>query len=194
MITLIDNYDSFTYNLYHCLSKHDDVLVIKNDLILKNFDKIINSKGVVISPGPSNPFNAGECLDLVHQIYSFMPILGVCLGHQILGVYFGAKIDTLKIPMHGKVSNIKKINECKIYKNINMNFQATRYHSLYLNRGNFPKNLKITSISDDDKKIMSFRHELFSIFGVQYHPESIETVIGSKIVDNFMECLSLIHI
>ena len=189
MITLIDNYDSFTYNLYHCLSKHDDVLVIKNDLILKNFDKIINSKGVVISPGPSNPFNAGECLDLVHQIYSFMPILGVCLGHQILGVYFGAKIDTLKIPMHGKVSNIKKINECKIYKNINMNFQATRYHSLYLNRGNFPKNLKITSISDDDKKIMSFRHELFSIFGVQYHPESIETVIGSKIVDNFMECI-----
>ena len=189
MITLIDNYDSFTYNLYHCLSKHDDVLVIKNDLILKNFDKIINSKGVVISPGPSNPFNAGECLDLVHQIYSFMPILGVCLGHQILGVYFGAKIDTLKIPMHGKVSNIKKINECKIYKNINMNFQATRYHSLYLNRGNFPKNLKITSISDDDKKIMSFRHELFSIFGVQYHPESIETIIGSKIIDNFMECV-----
>ena len=189
MITLIDNYDSFTYNLYHCLSKHDDVLVIKNDLILKNFDKIINSKGVVISPGPSNPFNAGECLDLVHQIYSFMPILGVCLGHQILGVYFGAKIDTLKIPMHGKVSNIKKINECKIYKNINMNFQATRYHSLYLNRGNFPKNLKITSISDDDKKIMSFRHELFSIFGVQYHPESIETGIGSKIVDNFIECI-----
>ena len=189
MITLLDNYDSFTYNLYHCLSKHDDVLVIKNDLILKNFDKIINSKGVVISPGPSNPFNAGECLDLVNQIYSFMPILGVCLGHQILGVYFGAKIDTLKIPMHGKVSNIKKINECKIYKNINMNFQATRYHSLYLNRDNFPKNLKITSISDDDKKIMSFRHELFSIFGVQYHPESIETVIGSKIVDNFMECI-----
>ena len=181
MITLIDNYDSFTYNLYHCLSKHDDVLVIKNDLILKNFDKVINSKGVVISPGPSNPFNAGECLDLVHQIYSFMPILGVCLGHQILGVYFGAKIDTLKIPMHGKVSNIKKVNECKIYKNINMNFQATRYHSLYLNKDNFPKNLKITSISDDDKKIMSFRHELFSIFGVQYHPESIETVIGSKI-------------
>ena len=147
MITLIDNYDSFTYNLYHCLSKHDDVLVIKNDLILKNFDKIINSKGVVISPGPSNPFNAGECLDLVHQIYSFMPVLGVCLGHQILGVYFGAQIDTLKIPMHGKVSDIKKINECKIYKNINMNFQATRYHSLYLNKDNFPKNLKITSIS-----------------------------------------------
>ena len=113
----------------------------------------------------------------------------MCLGHQILGVYFGAKIDTLKLPMHGKVSNIKKVNECKIYKNINMNFQATRYHSLYLNKDNFPKNLKITSISDDDKKIMSFRHELFSIFGVQYHPESIETVIGSKIVDNFMECI-----
>ena len=128
MITLIDNYDSFTYNLYHCLSKRDQVLVIKNDMILKNIDKIINSKGVVISPGPSNPFNAGECLDLVHQIYSFIPILGVCLGHQILGVYFGAKIDTLSTPMHGKVSNLKKINECKIYKNIDKKFRATRYH------------------------------------------------------------------
>ena len=189
MITLIDNYDSFTYNLYHCLSKRDQVLVIKNDLILKNIDKIINSKGVVISPGPSNPFNAGECLDLVHQIYSFIPILGVCLGHQILGVYFGAKIDTLSTPMHGKVSNLKKINECKIYKNIDRKFRATRYHSLYLNKNNFPQNLKITSISEDDKIIMSFKHELFSIYGVQYHPESIETLMGSKILENFMDCI-----
>ena len=159
MITLIDNYDSFTYNLYHCLSKRDQVLVIKNDMILKNIDKIINSKGVVISPGPSNPFNAGECLDLVHQIYSFIPILGVCLGHQILGVYFDKK------------------------------FRATRYHSLYLNKNNFPQNLKITSISEDDKIIMSFKHELFSIYGVQYHPESIETLMGSKILENFMDCI-----
>ena len=189
MITLIDNYDSFTYNLYHCLSKRDQVLVIKNDMILKNIDKIINSKGVVISPGPSNPFNAGECLDLVHQIYSFIPILGVCLGHQILGVYFGAKIDTLNTPMHGKVSNLKKINECKIYKNIDKKFRATRYHSLYLDKNNFPQNLKITSISEDDKIIMSFKHELFSIYGVQYHPESIETLVGSKILENFMDCI-----
>ena len=189
MITLIDNYDSFTYNLYHCLSKRDQVLVIKNDMILKNIDKIINSKGVVISPGPSNPFNAGECLDLVHQIYSFIPILGVCLGHQILGVYFGAKIDTLSTPMHWKVSNLKKINECKIYKNIDKKFRATRYHSLYLNKNNFPQNLKITSISEDDKIIMSFKHELFSIYGVQYHPESIETLVGSKIIENFMDCI-----
>ena len=189
MITLIDNYDSFTYNLYHCLSKRDQVLVIKNDMILKNIDKIINSKGVVISPGPSNPFNAGECLDLVHQIYSFIPILGVCLGHQILGVYFGAKIDTLSTPMHGKVSNLKKINECKIYKNIDKKFRATRYHSLYLDKNNFPQNLKITSISEDDKIIMSFKHELFSINGVQYHPESIETLMGSKILENFMDCI-----
>ena len=189
MITLIDNYDSFTYNLYHCLSKKDQVVVIKNDLILKNIDKIISSKGVVISPGPSNPFNAGECLDLVHQIYSFIPILGVCLGHQILGVYFGAKIDTLSTPMHGKVSNLKKINECKIYKNIDKKFRATRYHSLYLDKNNFPQNLKITSISEDDKIIMSFKHELFSIYGVQYHPESIETLMGSKILENFMDCI-----
>ena len=97
MITLIDNYDSFTFNLFHELSKKDEVQIFKNDEIKKNFLKIIKSKAVVISPGPSNPFNSGDCLDLVNKIYSFMPILGVCLGHQILGVYFGIKIKVLKI-------------------------------------------------------------------------------------------------
>ena len=101
----------------------------------------------------------------------------------------GAKRDTVSTPMHGKVSNLKKINECKIYKNIDKKFRATRYHSLYLDKNNFPQNLKITSISEDDKIIMSFKHELFSIYGVQYHPESIETLVGSKIIENFMDCI-----
>ena len=185
MITLIDNYDSFTYNLYHCLSKRDQVLVIKNDMILKNIDKIINSKGVVISPGPSNPFNAGECLDLVHQIYSFIPILGVCLGHQILGVYFGAKIDTLSTPMHGKVSNLKKINECKIYKNIDKKFRATRYHSLVVSNENLPSNIEI-SAKTKNGIIMGIRHKESRVEGIQFHPESIATDYGHKILKNFI--------
>ena len=189
-ILLIDNYDSFTYNLYHYVSSFNkNVDVKRNDKV--NSKNIIKNKykKIVISPGPGNPNQAGNCLKIVKDFYNKIPILGVCLGHQILGVYFGAKIDTLSTPMHGKVSNLKKMNECKIYKNIDKKFRATRYHSLYLNKNNFPQNLKITSISEDDKIIMSFKHELFSIYGVQYHPESIETLMGSKILENFMDCI-----
>ena len=186
MITLIDNYDSFTYNLYHDLMVKDDVMIIKNDQIIKNFKKIIRSKAVVISPGPSNPFNSGECLAFVNKVYSFMPILGVCLGHQILGAFFGAGVNILKKPMHGKVSQICLKEKCKIYSGIKSSFKATRYHSLYLNKKNFPDNLLITSISNDDKIIMSFKHKVFPLYGVQYHPESIETKEGSNIINNFM--------
>ena len=107
MILLIDNYDSFTYNLYHYLSSREKVVIIKNDQVSKNFNTIIKSKGIVISPGPSTPFNSGECLSLVHKIYSFMPILGVCLGHQIIGQVFGGKIVQAKNLMHGKTSKIE---------------------------------------------------------------------------------------
>ena len=189
MITLIDNYDSFTFNLYHELLKKNDVQIFKNDEIKNNFIKIVNSKAVVISPGPSNPFNSGDCLELVNKIYSFMPILGVCLGHQILGVYFGVKIKVLKIPKHGKVSCIKINKDCKIYTNINKNFKATRYHSLYLEKQNFPNNLQITSQSTDDNILMSFKHKTYPIYGVQYHPESIETIDGSTILKNFIDIL-----
>jgi anthranilate synthase/aminodeoxychorismate synthase-like glutamine amidotransferase len=189
MITLIDNYDSFTFNLYHELSQKNEVQIFKNDEIKKNFIKIVNSKAVVISPGPSNPFNSGDCLDLVNKIYSFMPILGVCLGHQILGVYFGVKIKVLKVPKHGKVSSIRVNNSCKIYTGINGTFNATRYHSLYLEKDNFPKNLQITSKSTDDNILMSFKHKTYPIYGVQYHPESIETFEGSKILKNFIDIL-----
>ena len=189
MITLIDNYDSFTYNLYHYLSSREKVVIIKNDQVSKNFNTIIKSKGIVISPGPSTPFNSGECLSLVHKIYSFMPILGVCLGHQILGVYFGARIKTLKNPMHGKVSEIITQNKFKLYENLNSSVMATRYHSLYLDSKNFPKNLLISARSNDDNIIMSFRHKNFPIYGLQYHPESIETKVGNTILDNFLNIL-----
>jgi anthranilate synthase/aminodeoxychorismate synthase-like glutamine amidotransferase len=118
-----------------------------------------------------------------------MPILGVCLGHQILGVYFGARIKTLKNPMHGKVSEIITQNKFKLYENLNSSFMATRYHSLYLDSKNFPKNLLISARSNDDNIIMSFRHKDFPIYGLQYHPESIETKVGNTILDNFLNIL-----
>jgi len=189
MIALIDNYDSFTFNLYHYIAKREKVKVIKNDQIFQNINLIINSKAIVISPGPSNPFNAGECLELVNKIYSFIPILGVCLGHQILGVYFGSKLNTLKKPYHGKISNIKSDNKCKLFKNIPSNFKATRYHSLYLEQKNFPSNLIVTGKSAEDNIIMSFRHELYSIYGIQYHPESIDTQYGENIINNFINLI-----
>ena len=185
MITLIDNYDSFTYNLYHCLSKRDQVLVIKNDMILKNIDKIINSKGVVISPGPSNPFNAGECLDLVHQIYSFIPILGVCLGHQIIGQVFGSKIIQAKTLMHGKTSLIKN-KKLGVLKGIKSKFLATRYHSLIVDKKTLSKDLIITATTEDNI-IMGLMHNKYEIHGVQFHPESINTKVGMKIIENFVK-------
>ena len=118
-----------------------------------------------------------------------MPVLGVCLGHQIIGAYFGVNIKVLKTPKHGKVSNIKISKNCKIYNKMNKIFQATRYHSLYLDEKNFPNNLQITGYSTDDKTIMSFKHKFYPLYGVQYHPESIETHEGSTIIENFVNIL-----
>ena len=184
MITLIDNYDSFTYNLYHCLSKRDQVLVIKNDMILKNIDKIINSKGVVISPGPSNPFNAGECLDLVHQIYSFIPILGVCLGHQAIVLAYGGKVINSPEIVHGKTSKVMH-DRSKLFHGVEKTFLATRYHSLIADRKSIPKHLKITAELENGI-IMSIEHQSKPVQGVQFHPESIATEFGTKIIQNFL--------
>ena len=187
MITLIDNYDSFTYNIYHSISKNNiKVQILKNDQLLSNYNKIINSKAVIISPGPSNPYNAGECLELIDKIYSFMPIFGICLGHQIIGAYFNAKIKTLKIPHHGKISNIKIVKKNKIFEGMPKSFKATRYHSLYVDNNTLPSNLELLCNSEDDNIIMGMRHKLYNIYGVQFHPESVETLNGDLIIENFI--------
>ena len=187
MITLIDNYDSFTYNVYHSISKNNiKVQILKNDQLLSNYNKIINSKAVIISPGPSNPYNAGECLELIDKIYSFMPIFGICLGHQIIGAYFNAKIKTLKIPHHGKISNIKIVKKKGILEGMPKSFKATRYHSLYVDNNTLPSDLELLCNSEDDNIIMGMRHKLYNIYGVQFHPESIETLNGDLIIQNFI--------
>ena len=184
-ILLIDNYDSFTYNLFHYISKiKKNVDVIRNDkidskrVLKKKYDKI------VISPGPGNPNQAGNCLKIVKAVYKKIPILGVCLGHQIIGQVFGGKIINAKNLMHGKTSKIMHNNK-GLFKNIKNNFEATRYHSLVVDRRKFPNELLITA-ETKNKTIMGLMHKKYDIHGLQFHPESISTQVGMKLIKNFI--------
>ena len=184
-IILIDNYDSFTFNLYHYLSSLKvKVDVIRNDQITSN--EILKRKynKIVISPGPGNPDQSGNCLKIVKSLYKKIPILGVCLGHQIIGQVFGSKIVQAKKLMHGKTSKIisKKVG---ILKNLPKSFEATRYHSLIIDKKTLSKHLEITAESKDGL-VMGVQHKKYNVHGVQFHPESIKTKLGIKILKNFI--------
>ena len=185
-IILIDNYDSFTYNLFHYLSSLKvNVDVIRNDkitareIIKKRYNKI------VISPGPGNPNQSGNCLKIVKSLHKKMPILGVCLGHQIIGQIFGSKIIQAKKLMHGKTSKIIS-KRTGILKGLPKNFEATRYHSLIIEKKTLSKDLEITAETKDGI-IMGVKHKKYSVHGVQFHPESIKTKLGIKILKNFIK-------
>ena len=185
-IILIDNYDSFTFNLYHYLSSLKvKVDVIRNDQITSN--EILKRKynKIVISPGPGNPDQSGNCLKIVKSLYKKIPILGVCLGHQIIGQVFGSKIVQAKNLMHGKTSKIisKKLG---ILRNLPKLFEATRYHSLIIDKKTLSKHLEITAESKDGL-IMGVQHKKYNVHGVQFHPESIKTKLGIKILKNFIK-------
>ena len=184
-IILIDNYDSFTFNLYHYLSTYSHVDVIRNDkidsaeIVKKKYNKI------VISPGPGNPNQAGNCLKIVKKLYKKIPILGVCLGHQIIGQVFGSKIIQAKNLVHGKTSII--ISKKKgILKNLPKTFEATRYHSLIVDKKTLSKDLSITAETKNGI-IMGIQHKNYNVHGVQFHPESIKTKYGLKILKNFIK-------
>ena len=184
-IILIDNYDSFTFNLYHYLSSLKiNVDVVRNDKI--SDIEIVKNKynRIVISPGPGNPNQSGNCLKIVKTLYKKIPILGVCLGHQIIGQVFGSKIIQAKKLMHGKTSIIKS-NKIGILKNLPTKFEATRYHSLIIEKKTLSKELEITAETKDGI-IMGVKHKVYNIHGVQFHPESIKTTIGLKILKNFI--------
>ena len=185
-IILIDNYDSFTFNLFHYLSSLKiNVDVIRNDKITTK--EIINRKynKIVISPGPGNPNQSGNCLKIVKSLYKKMPILGVCLGHQIIGQIFGSKIIQAKKLMHGKTSKIMS-KRTGILKGLPKNFEATRYHSLIIDRKTLSKELEITAETQDGI-IMGIKHKRYNVHGVQFHPESIKTKLGLKILKNFIK-------
>ena len=183
---LIDNYDSFTYNLYHYISSFNkNVDVIRNNKI--NSKDIIKNKykKIIISPGPGNPNQAGNCLEIVNRLYKKIPILGVCLGHQIIGQAFGSKIIQAKKLMHGKTSIIKN-KKIGILKGLKNQFTATRYHSLIVDKATLSKELIITATTDENI-IMGLMHKKYQIHGVQFHPESINTNVGMKIIENFVK-------
>ena len=183
-IILIDNYDSFTFNLYHYLSSLKvKVDVIRNDKITDK--QIFKDKydRIVISPGPGNPNQSGNCIKIVKSLYKKIPILGVCLGHQVIGQVFGSKIIQAKKLMHGKTSIIES-NKTGILKNLPSRFEAARYHSLIIDKKTLPKELEITAKTKDGT-IMGVKHKKYNVHGVQFHPESIKTIIGIKILKNF---------
>lgn len=186
MILVIDNYDSFTYNLYQYLAQLEKVLVYRNDKISIEKIEEISPSHIVISPGPGRPENAGISRQLIKSFKGKIPILGVCLGHQCIADVFGGKIIKAKNPIHGKVSEIYCTDEKnKIMKNIMSPFLATRYHSLIVERDSFPEDLVILA-ETNDKEIMALKHKKYPIYGLQFHPESIMTKYGVDIIENFI--------
>ena len=184
-VLLIDNYDSFTFNLYHYISSIGvKVDVIRNDKITAKDIKKNKYNKIVISPGPGNPNQSGNCINILKSLHKEMPFLGVCLGHQIIGQVFGSKIIQAKKLMHGKISKIKS-KKIGILKNLPKTFEATRYHSLIIDKKTLSDNLEITAQTEDGL-IMGVQHKEFDIHGVQFHPESIKTKLGIKILKNFI--------
>ena len=186
MILLIDNYDSFSYNLYQLIGQvNDDIEVYRNDKITPDEIEDLNPEAIILSPGPGRPEDAGICVDTVKKFHDKIPILGVCLGHQAICVAFGGKISYASKLMHGK-SSIAKLNKDPIFKGLNDEITVGRYHSLSLVETTLPKDLRIISKTADNGEIMAVKHEKYDIYGLQFHPESILTPYGITIIENFI--------
>jgi len=185
-ILLIDNYDSFTYNLLQIIGQFTtDMIVVRNDEISLNEVKNLNPDRIIISPGPGKPQDSKISFEIVKNINN-IPTFGVCLGHQALGLAYGAKIIKAKNIMHGKVSKIIHNND-KIFNVIPKKFEATRYHSLLIDSFDFPDELQILATSEEDNYIMAIKHKKYPLFGVQFHPESYQTNYGNILIKNFIE-------
>jgi anthranilate synthase component II len=185
MIVLIDNYDSFTFNLVHYLGGLGaEVVVHRNDRISANDVLAVQPEAIVLSPGPCTPNEAGICLDLIDRAAASIPILGVCLGHQSIGQAFGGRIVRAPTPVHGKLSEMKHGGR-GIFRGINGPFKATRYHSLVVDRATLPTSLLITA--ETDELVMGLQHDELPVHGVQFHPESIASEHGHLILQNFLD-------
>ncbi|HEY4078587.1 MAG TPA: aminodeoxychorismate/anthranilate synthase component II [Rhizomicrobium sp.] len=186
MLLLIDNYDSFTYNLFHYLGELGaDVRVVRNDEISAAEALALKPEGIVLSPGPCTPNEAGICLDVIRQADGAMPILGVCLGHQAIGQVYGGDIVRAPEPMHGKLSRVHHTGK-SVFRGLNNDFLATRYHSLTIDPPSMPAVLEVTATSDDGV-IQGVMHKTFPVHGVQFHPESIASENGHALLNNFLQ-------
>ena len=191
MILLIDNYDSFSYNVYQLVSSvAEDVRVIRNDDYTPDEIKAMEPKAIILSPGPGKPKDAGVCLDVVQQLRGSIPILGICLGHQAICEAYGGTVGYAKELMHGKQKPIRKTMESKLLKGLRPVFLAARYHSLSAEEATLPKELQVIARSDDaDGEVMAVEDATNNVFGVQFHPESVMTPEGKQIIENFMEVI-----
>ena len=186
MIVLIDNYDSFTFNLFHYLGGLGaDVVVHRNDKVAADQVITMEPEAIVLSPGPRTPRDAGICLDLIAKAAPTIPMLGVCLGHQAIGDAFGGAVVRAPVQVHGKLSEIRHRGE-GIFRGINGPFKATRYHSLIVDRASLPRELAVTA-ETDDQLVMGLSHRTFAVHGVQFHPESIASEYGHLILRNFLD-------
>lgn len=189
MFLLLDNYDSFTWNIYHYMSSFDvKVDVIRNDKINSKRVILNNYNGIIFSPGPGRPENAGNMMDIIKGCYNNIPMLGICLGHQAIGMFFGAKIIKMKNVMHGRTDTMKCIKKNALLKKIPNKFIATRYHSLEISNKNLPPNIEVSAVSSKNN-IMAIKIRKKKIYGLQFHPESISTICGQLFFKNFiLEC------
>ena len=186
MILLIDNYDSFTYNLYQYLGElGENIIVKRNDELTISEIKEMNPEAIVISPGPGRPEEAGNCVKVIQQLHTSFPILGICLGHQAIGYSFGAKIMKAKKIMHGKVSEIRHQNKA-IFQSFPQNLKVMRYHSLVIQKDTLPAQFEVLATSTDDDEIMAIKHHDYPLYGMQFHPESIGTEAGPRLLKQFL--------
>ena len=188
MILMIDNYDSFTYNIVqYCLELGADLKVIRNDELTVKEIEDLNPQKIIISPGPATPNEAGVSLDVIQHFKDKLPILGICLGHQAIAQSFGGEVVRAKNMMHGKTSTMEVVEPTCVFDALPKEFTATRYHSLVVNQDNLPSVIKPTAYSKDDREIMALEIEGHDIYGIQFHPESIMSEYGREMLDNFLK-------
>lgn len=189
MVLLIDNYDSFSYNLVQLIGELTDgnIKVVRNDEITIDEIRKMNPESIILSPGPGKPEDAGICEDVVRQLKDEYPILGVCLGHQSICEVFGAKVTYAKQLMHGKQSEMTILKEDPIFEGLGESFKGARYHSLSADRNTIPNQLEVIAIDEKDGEVMAVKHKEYPIYGLQFHPESVLTPEGKKLVNNFLK-------
>lgn len=185
MILLIDNYDSFTYNLYQYIGIFNpDITVVRNDKITIEEIEAMKPERIVLSPGPKSPKEAGICIDVIHHFYDKLPIMGICLGHQCIGAAFGGTVTYAKSILHGKQSTITH-DGTSVFEGIGDSLKIARYHSLAVAADNLPDCLRVLARTDDGE-IMAMRHKDYPVVGLQFHPESIYTEHGKRLLENFV--------
>lgn len=185
MILLIDNYDSFTYNLYQYLSEFTKIKVVRNDEVTLDEIKNMDISGIVISPGPGTPDESGICIDVIKEFGGKLPILGICLGHQCIGQAYGGKVVRAAKIFHGKTSKIS-VKGKTLFEGIPRKIDVMRYHSLIVENKSLPQCLEIIGETVEDNVIMALKHKYYDVFGLQFHPESIYTPKGKHILSNFV--------